>query len=146
MDNLIFEARKNLEAVVDGVVLSNEVAKLEAIIEGLNKALTLDLEAVTFFCDDYRIYQYNYLRPGDVVITFHDAHQVLVDFGTSYIGKFFVEATRRFHNADWVTVREGESDFVKQHQKGDSMWTVLKGCVYKLSPYMRFHPGGMYIV
>lgn len=32
---------------------------------------------------------------------------------------------------------------VKQHQKGDSMWTVLKGRVYNLSPYMRFHPGGM---
>ncbi|CAN6556895.1 unnamed protein product [Malus baccata var. baccata] len=58
MDNLIFEARKNLEAVVDSVVLSNEAAELEAIIEGLNNALTLDLEAVTFFCDDYMIYQY----------------------------------------------------------------------------------------
>nr|XP_028945176.1 uncharacterized protein LOC114819736 [Malus domestica] len=58
MDNLIFEARKNLEAVVDGVMLSNEAAELEAIIEGLNNALTLDLEAVTFFCDDYMIYQY----------------------------------------------------------------------------------------
>lgn len=32
---------------------------------------------------------------------------------------------------------------VKQHQKGDSMWTVLKGRVYNLSPYMRFHPGGI---
>ncbi|KAI5341917.1 hypothetical protein L3X38_009792 [Prunus dulcis] len=32
---------------------------------------------------------------------------------------------------------------VKQHQKGDSMWTVLKGRVYNLSPYMRFHPGGV---
>ncbi|KAL6125196.1 hypothetical protein ACLB2K_073255 [Fragaria x ananassa] len=31
---------------------------------------------------------------------------------------------------------------VKQHQKGDSMWTVLKGRVYNLPPYMRFHPGG----
>ncbi|KAM1736393.1 hypothetical protein ACFX1S_014832 [Malus domestica] len=77
--------------------------------------------------------------------TFHDAHQVLVDFGTSYIGKIFVEAARQFHNADWVTVRDAESDFVKQHQKRDSMCTVLKGRVYKLSPYIRFHPGGMYI-
>ena len=32
---------------------------------------------------------------------------------------------------------------VKQHQKEGSMWTVLKGRVYNLSPYMRFHPGGM---
>lgn len=35
---------------------------------------------------------------------------------------------------------------VKQHQKGDSMWTVLKGRVYNLSPYMRFHPGGTDII
>ncbi|XP_004307220.1 PREDICTED: cytochrome b5 domain-containing protein RLF [Fragaria vesca subsp. vesca] len=35
---------------------------------------------------------------------------------------------------------------VKQHQKGDSMWTVLKGRVYNLSPYMRFHPGGVDIL
>lgn len=23
------------------------------------------------------------------------------------------------------------------------MWTVLKGRVYNISPYMKFHPGGM---
>ncbi|KAM2554455.1 hypothetical protein TB2_018574 [Malus domestica] len=71
MDNLIFETRKNLEAVVNGIVLSNEAAELEAIIEGLNNALTLDLEAVTFFCDDYMIYHYNYLHSGDAVILLH---------------------------------------------------------------------------
>ncbi|KAM6595039.1 hypothetical protein CsatA_002742 [Cannabis sativa] len=32
---------------------------------------------------------------------------------------------------------------VKQHQTEGSMWTVLKGRVYNLSPYMRFHPGGV---
>ncbi|KAF3437932.1 hypothetical protein FNV43_RR20688 [Rhamnella rubrinervis] len=32
---------------------------------------------------------------------------------------------------------------VKQHQKEGSMWTVLKGRVYNLYPYMRFHPGGV---
>ncbi|KAI5322223.1 hypothetical protein L3X38_031295 [Prunus dulcis] len=58
-DNLIFEARKNLEAVVDGVVLSNEASELEAIVEGLNKALTMDLKSVTFYCDDYMLYQYH---------------------------------------------------------------------------------------
>lgn len=31
---------------------------------------------------------------------------------------------------------------VKQHQNEGSMWTVLKGRVYNLSPYMKFHPGG----
>ncbi|CAN1158397.1 Cytochrome b5 domain-containing protein RLF [Linum perenne] len=31
---------------------------------------------------------------------------------------------------------------VKQHRSEGSMWTVLKGRVYNLSPYMKFHPGG----
>ncbi|KAK9991850.1 hypothetical protein SO802_026835 [Lithocarpus litseifolius] len=51
-DNLILEARKNVEAIVNGVV-SGEVAELQALIEALNKALTLNLKSVTFFCDDY---------------------------------------------------------------------------------------------
>ena len=57
-DNLIFEARKNLEAFDGGVVLSNEAVELEALIEGLNTALTLELRNVTFFCDGYMLYQY----------------------------------------------------------------------------------------
>lgn len=32
---------------------------------------------------------------------------------------------------------------VEQNKKEGSMWTVLKGRVYNLSPYMKFHPGGM---
>ena len=52
-DNLILEARKNVEAMVNGVVVSGEVVELQALIEALNKALTLDLKSVTFFCDDY---------------------------------------------------------------------------------------------
>ncbi|KAI3425565.1 Cytochrome b5 heme-binding domain-containing protein [Psidium guajava] len=32
---------------------------------------------------------------------------------------------------------------VKQHQLDGSMWTVLKGRVYNISPYMKFHPGGV---
>ena len=52
-DNLILEARKNVEAMVNSVVVSGEVAKLQALIEALNKALTLDLKSITFFCDDY---------------------------------------------------------------------------------------------
>ncbi|KAL0456242.1 UNVERIFIED_CONTAM: cytochrome domain-containing protein RLF [Sesamum latifolium] len=31
---------------------------------------------------------------------------------------------------------------VKQHQSEGSMWTVLKGRVYNIAPYMKFHPGG----
>ncbi|CAH8321224.1 unnamed protein product [Eruca vesicaria subsp. sativa] len=32
---------------------------------------------------------------------------------------------------------------VKKHKTGDSMWTVLKGRVYNITPYMNFHPGGV---
>jgi cytochrome-b5 reductase len=31
---------------------------------------------------------------------------------------------------------------VKQNKTKESMWTVLKGRVYNISPYMKFHPGG----
>ncbi|KAL9675772.1 hypothetical protein QQ045_003978 [Rhodiola kirilowii] len=33
-------------------------------------------------------------------------------------------------------------DEVKQHRAEGSLWTVLKGRVYNLTPYMNFHPGG----
>ena len=57
-DNLVLETRKNLEALMEGVTLTIEVAQLEALIEALNKALTLGLKRLTFFCDDYMLYQY----------------------------------------------------------------------------------------
>ncbi|KAM7265919.1 hypothetical protein ACFE04_003602 [Oxalis oulophora] len=34
-------------------------------------------------------------------------------------------------------------DEVKQNRSGESMWTVLKGRVYNIAPYMKFHPGGV---
>ncbi|GLJ39294.1 hypothetical protein SUGI_0801850 [Cryptomeria japonica] len=34
-------------------------------------------------------------------------------------------------------------DEVKQHKSEGDLWTVLKGCVYNISPYMKFHPGGV---
>ncbi|XP_027355425.1 cytochrome b5 domain-containing protein RLF isoform X2 [Abrus precatorius] len=33
-------------------------------------------------------------------------------------------------------------DEVRKHQAEGQMWTVLKGRVYNISPYMKFHPGG----
>ncbi|KAK6804058.1 hypothetical protein RDI58_001842 [Solanum bulbocastanum] len=33
-------------------------------------------------------------------------------------------------------------DEVKEHQNAEAMWTVLKGHVYNITPYMKFHPGG----
>ncbi|PRQ33730.1 putative transcription factor C2H2 family [Rosa chinensis] len=66
-DNLVFEVKKNMEAVVEGERLSDEAAELEALVEGLNKALTMDLKNVTFFCDDNKLYQYftNRVVPGN---------------------------------------------------------------------------------
>nr|ACU23235.1 unknown [Glycine max] len=34
-------------------------------------------------------------------------------------------------------------DEVRKHQTEGQMWTVLKGRVYNISPYMKFHPGGV---
>ncbi|XP_042494633.1 cytochrome b5 domain-containing protein RLF-like isoform X2 [Macadamia integrifolia] len=34
-------------------------------------------------------------------------------------------------------------DEVKQHQQEGSIWAVLKGRVYNISSYMKFHPGGV---
>ncbi|XP_049389194.1 cytochrome b5 domain-containing protein RLF [Solanum stenotomum] len=34
-------------------------------------------------------------------------------------------------------------DEVKEHQNAEAMWTVLKGNVYNITPYMKFHPGGV---
>ena len=36
-------------------------------------------------------------------------------------------------------------DEVRKHQTEGEMWTVLNGRVYNISPYMKFHPGGMAI-
>ncbi|VFR03375.1 unnamed protein product [Cuscuta campestris] len=41
-------------------------------------------------------------------------------------------------NKRLISMRE-----VKQHQTEGSMWTVLKGSVYNITPYMKFHPGGI---
>ncbi len=31
---------------------------------------------------------------------------------------------------------------VKEHCTEEDAWTVLRGRVYNISPYIRFHPGG----
>lgn len=37
-------------------------------------------------------------------------------------------------------------DEVKQHNTEQDGWTVIKGIVYNVSPYLRFHPGGAKIM
>lgn len=32
---------------------------------------------------------------------------------------------------------------VKQHRSKDDAWLVLKGKVYNVTPYLKFHPGGL---
>ncbi|RWR77736.1 cytochrome b5 domain-containing protein RLF [Cinnamomum micranthum f. kanehirae] len=64
-----------------------------------------------------------------------------------------------FSQMDWLKVTRTHSDLaglrgqsnrrfisldeVKQHKTGDSIWTVLNGRVYNISPYLKFHPGGV---
>ncbi|KAJ4711595.1 Cytochrome b5 reductase 4 [Melia azedarach] len=64
-----------------------------------------------------------------------------------------------FSQVDWLRLTQTHPDLaglngqsnkrlitmneVKLNQSEGSMWTVLKGRVYNLSPYMKFHPGGV---
>ncbi|KAJ7980960.1 RBR-type E3 ubiquitin transferase [Quillaja saponaria] len=58
-DFLIFEVKKPMEAIdADGVVLSEECAELQALIEGLDNAIGLGLKSVTFFCENYLVYNH----------------------------------------------------------------------------------------
>jgi len=40
------------------------------------------------------------------------------------------------------TKRKVTLEEVKQHNRIDDCWTVLRGKVYNLTPYVNFHPGG----
>eukprot|EP00003_Mantamonas_plastica_P007743 TRINITY_DN1657_c0_g2_i1.p1 TRINITY_DN1657_c0_g2~~TRINITY_DN1657_c0_g2_i1.p1 ORF type:complete len:212 (-),score=81.88 TRINITY_DN1657_c0_g2_i1:286-921(-) len=31
---------------------------------------------------------------------------------------------------------------VKQHKSADDAWTIIRGVVYNITPYLKFHPGG----
>lgn len=33
-------------------------------------------------------------------------------------------------------------DEIKKHKSPEEAWTVLRGRVYNISPYLKFHPGG----
>ncbi|GKU93625.1 hypothetical protein SLEP1_g7202 [Rubroshorea leprosula] len=54
-DNVVLEANKPLESAE---LMSSEKAELEALVHGLNVALSLDLKRVTIYLDDYMVYQY----------------------------------------------------------------------------------------
>lgn len=57
-DDLLIHVRKPLEAARENEAVSPEVAELMALIKGLEAALSLHLERVSFFCDDYMLHQY----------------------------------------------------------------------------------------
>ncbi|XWS71331.1 hypothetical protein CRYUN_Cryun03dG0129100 [Craigia yunnanensis] len=54
-DNLVLEMSKRLEGAE---FMSGEMAGVEAVVHGLNAALSLDLKSVTVFVDDFLVYQY----------------------------------------------------------------------------------------
>ncbi|CAK9314432.1 unnamed protein product [Citrullus colocynthis] len=62
---LLVEVRKPLETVREREAIDPVVAELMALIEGLEAALVLPLERVSFFCDDRTLYRYitGRLRP-----------------------------------------------------------------------------------
>lgn len=69
-DNLLFQSGKNLEAFDDGYRISNESAELEALAEGLEKALEFGFEKITFFCDDDMIFLYVSLSQAILLFLF----------------------------------------------------------------------------
>ncbi|XP_002987938.2 cytochrome b5 domain-containing protein RLF [Selaginella moellendorffii] len=64
-----------------------------------------------------------------------------------------------FSQMDWLKLTQSHPDLaglkgrsnrrmiameeVKQHRKQDDAWTVLRGRVYNITPYLNFHPGGL---
>lgn len=70
-----------------------------------------------------------------------------------------VPLERGFTQMDWLKLTRSEPDLaglkggtskklipmeeVKLHQSQGDAWTVLRGRVYNISPYLRFHPGGL---
>lgn len=57
-DNLLFHSRKNLKAFDGCEMITGEAAELEALVEGLNKALAFGFDKIAFFCDDNTIFHY----------------------------------------------------------------------------------------
>uniref|UniRef100_A0A7S2NR37 Cytochrome b5 heme-binding domain-containing protein n=1 Tax=Cyanoptyche gloeocystis TaxID=77922 RepID=A0A7S2NR37_9EUKA len=43
-------------------------------------------------------------------------------------------------------IRKISMDEVKQHNKAEDAWMVLKGKVYNVTPYLEYHPGGREIL
>ncbi|KAJ7547117.1 hypothetical protein O6H91_08G069800 [Diphasiastrum complanatum] len=43
----------------------------------------------------------------------------------------------------WSNRRPISMEELKQHKAENDAWTVLRGRVYNISPYLRFHPGGI---
>lgn len=70
-----------------------------------------------------------------------------------------VPLERGFTQVDWLKLTRTQPDIaglkdgtnrrlitkaeVKQHRSEDDAWTVLKGRVYNITPYLKFHPGGL---
>ncbi|KAK9138651.1 hypothetical protein Sjap_009245 [Stephania japonica] len=69
-----------------------------------------------------------------------------VPFEKGYSQMDWLRVTRTQHDLAGLKGKSNRRlismDEVKQHKTGDSIWTVLKGRVYNIAPYMKFHPGG----
>ncbi|KAF2536766.1 hypothetical protein F2Q68_00023034, partial [Brassica cretica] len=96
---------------------------------------------------------------GSLSFTVTDSSSEMILKARKPITRTKVPFEKGYSQMDWLKLTrthpdlaglKGESnrrlismDEVKKHKSGDSMWTVLKGRVYNISPYMNFHPGGV---
>ncbi|XP_008791871.2 cytochrome b5 domain-containing protein RLF [Phoenix dactylifera] len=95
-------------------------------------------------------------EPGDLVTGSQEQKPVIKK---STVKRSKVPFEKGYSQMDWLKLTrthpdlaglEGQSnrrlismDEVRQHKTEGSIWTVLKGRVYNISPYMKFHPGGV---
>eukprot|EP00891_Asterochloris_glomerata_P002479 jgi/Astpho2/2479/e_gw1.00048.163.1_t len=68
-----------------------------------------------------------------------------------------------YSQMDWIRYKKSEPDLagkptsgprrrnitleeVKQHNTEDDAWAVLNGKVYNITPYIKYHPGGVHFI
>ncbi|KAG1334230.1 cytochrome b5 domain-containing protein RLF [Cocos nucifera] len=124
-------------------------------IQKINNSIQTDSSSSNKFKLKKSATQETVREPGDLVTGSQEQKPVIkkstvrskVPFEKGYSQMNWLKLT---HTHPDLAGLEGQSnrrlismDEVRQHGTEGSIWTVLKGRVYNISPYMKFHPGGV---